>query len=99
MEPIRININRERDGCYYELDPVSRSQVGAARAEARVAPMVFIGYKSEQDFDALHGPLWLQIARLLTGLSDEELEEFGGVVLYDPVGEREVRSVPVARAA
>lgn len=99
MEPIRVNINRDPDGCYYELDPLSRSRIATAHPGVRAAPMVFIGYKSKADFEALHGPLWPQIAMVLSGLDWTRLQALGGVVLHDPVAERDIADVPMGRAA
>ena len=30
-------------------------------------PSVFIGYDTQSDFEVLHGPLWKQVATMLTG--------------------------------
>lgn len=98
-EPIQININPESDGCYYELEPLSRRRVKAAYPEARMAPMVFIGYPSKADFEAMQGPIWPQIASVLTGLPWDHIIEMGGIEIYDVRDHRPVRHIPAREAA
>lgn len=98
MEPIQININRVRDGCYYELHPSSRRRIKEAYPDVRVAPMVFVGYESKDDFEAIQGPMWQQIAVSLAGISWEKLLELGGVVLFD-IRSEDIRPVSRRTAA
>lgn len=99
MKPIQININPERDGCYYELEPLSRRRVREVLPDGRVAPMVWIGYKTRQDFEAIHGPMWQQIATALTGLPWERIVEMGGIELYDVNTHTQFKHLPERAAA
>jgi hypothetical protein len=47
-------------------------------------PGVFVGYDTRAEFEELHGPMWKQIAMMLTGLTWEQIESMGGVRIYDP---------------
>ena len=94
MEPLVIQIGRQRDGCTYQLHPSSRARLRKEFPDVRPVPSVFIGYDTKSDFEALHGPLWKQIATMLTGLSWERIETLGGIQIYDPVQETEVEQVP-----
>jgi len=85
MSPIVIHVGRQHDGCAYELNPRSRAEIKRRFPEARMAPSVFVGYDTQSDFESLHGPMWRQIAMLLAGLSWSQIEEMGGIEIYDPV--------------
>jgi len=83
--PLIFNIGRQPDGCVYQLNPKSRVEIKKRFPTARAVPSVFVGYDREADFEALHGPMWRQIATMLTGLTWEQIEEMGGMSLYDPM--------------
>jgi hypothetical protein len=82
--PIVIHIGRQTDGCAYDLNPLSEREVKKRFPDAHGVPIVFVGYGKEADFEVAHGPLWMQIAMMLTGLTAEQIEEMGGISLYDP---------------
>lgn len=82
--PLRIHIGRQSDGCSYALHPRSASRVKEAFPSARIAPRVFVGFDTQAAFEEAHGPIWDQIAQLLTGLTHAQLQALGGVELYDP---------------
>jgi len=92
MSTIVINIGRQSDGCTYQLNPRSRVEIQTRFPGVRSVPTIFMGYKTESDFEQIHGPVWKQIAMLLTGLSWRQIEEMGGLSIYDPVA-RETRKV------
>jgi hypothetical protein len=82
--PLVISIGRQSDGCVYGLDVLSRARLQELHPGAHRVPVVFVGYGSKQEFEALHRPMWPQIAQMLTGLSPRRLRELGGVELHDP---------------
>jgi hypothetical protein len=82
--PIVISIGRQSDGCVYGLDVLSRARLQDLHPEVHRVPVVFVGYASKQEFAALHGPMWPQIAQMLTGLATRRLRELGGVELHNP---------------
>lgn len=92
MNPLIINIGRQSDGCAYELDPRSRFEIKSRFPGLHAVPSVFVGYDAKTDFEAMHGPMWKQIAAMLTGLTWEQIQELGGLSLYDPMAS-EVRKV------
>ena len=93
MAAILINIGRQSDGCTYQLYPRSRLEIGRRFPGVRPAPSVFVGYEAQSEFESSHGPMWQQIAMLVTGLSVGQMQEMGGVKLYDPADEREIAQV------
>mgnify|MGYP001426042618 CR=1 FL=1 len=84
MSPLVIHIGRQSDGCAYELNPRSVAVIRARYPGVRAVPSVFVGYDTRTEFEELHGPMWKQIAMMLTGLSWEQIEQMGGVSIYDP---------------
>jgi hypothetical protein len=87
--PIVIYVGRQATGATYELEPLSRRRLSQAFPQTRRTPKVFLGYEKEQDFEQVHGPLWPQVATILTGLSLDQLDKLGGARLYDPAEEAE----------
>jgi hypothetical protein len=85
MSPIIINIGRQSDGCTYQLHPRSRAEIKARFPSVHPVPTIFVGYDTQGDFETLHGPMWKQIAMMLTGLTWEQIEEVGGATIYDPM--------------
>ncbi|HRI64734.1 MAG TPA: hypothetical protein PK156_10845 [Polyangium sp.] len=90
---ILINIGKQGDGCVYELHPLSRRDLKAKYPDVRPAPSVFIGYNTRDEFESLHGPMWSQVAQMLTGLGPSQIRKLGGAQIYDPVAEREIAKV------
>lgn len=90
---ILINIGRQSDGCTYQLHPQSRVEILQRFPGVRPAPSVFVGYETQTEFEEIHGPMWPQIASMLTGLTKRQINQMGGVRLYDPVERREIAKV------
>lgn len=84
-----ILVGLQADGTTYSLHPAFRRRLREAFPTARPAPSVFIGSDTKADFESLHGPMWEQIAILLTGLSLQKLTDFGQVIVRDPMSGRE----------
>ena len=66
--------------------PTSAARIRLAFPSVRVAPSVYVGYETRDEFEALHGPMWPQIVILLAGVSADKLrEKFKRLLLWDPV--------------
>jgi len=85
MNSIVINIGRQSDGCTYQIHPRSRADIKKRFPAAHLVPTLFVGYDSQTDFETFHSTMWKQIAMMLTGLTWEQIEQSGGVSMYDPV--------------
>lgn len=86
-EKVKILVGRQGDGCTYSLHPASRRLILQRFPGVHPAPSVFIGYETRDDFERYQGPMWGQIALLLTGLSENQLRKIGGFLIYDPMSE------------
>jgi hypothetical protein len=87
-ERIDIAVGRQADGGAYELDPLSRKLIERRFPGLEPPRQVFLAYPKREDFKRVHGPLWRHVALMLTGLTDEQLEELGGFRIYDPLHSR-----------
>ena len=83
-----ISIGQQSDGCVYGLDVLSRARLQEIHPGAHRVPVVFVGYAAKSDFTTLHGPMWPQIAQMLTGVTAEQLSALGGVELHARDGQR-----------
>jgi hypothetical protein len=81
--PLVIYIGRQGDGGVYNLGPWSKKRIEDAFPQARRVPFLHIGYYDMQDFEKLQGPFWPCFVELLTGLTLKQLDEMGGVILYE----------------
>lgn len=90
---VRVNFGRQADGCTYTLHPRSAAAVSARYPGVHPTRRVFVGYDTNADFESVHGPIWKQVASMLTGVPWEELARTADVVLYDPVAEKVIRKV------
>jgi hypothetical protein len=92
-DPIRIDVGRSSEGATYELHPLARRRIENEFPGGRTAPQVYVGYRTKETFEEVHGPIWKQIAMILTGLSWEEIEKLGGIIIYDAGERREVSKI------
>ncbi len=85
-QPIIIEYGLQGDGVTYRLEAGSRRRIaGAFQGVHPSRHNVFVGYDTREDFENVHGPIWRQIAIILTGLSWEQIQKLGGARLLDPV--------------
>lgn len=90
-DPIVIHRSVNRDGATFALDRRSLRRIQAAfGSAARFRARLFITHEGAADFKAVQGAIAPQVVLLLTGLSEERLQELGGVIFLDPVTEEEL---------
>ncbi len=99
LGPIEVAVGRQMDGWAFGLKPLSKGVLerrypGLCRVQG-----VFIAKWADGDYEWLQGEgacVLDQVARLLTGLSPDQLREFGGYRVYDPVRHQVVRESELA---
>jgi hypothetical protein len=89
-DALLIVVGLQHDGGVYQLDPLSERRIEEAFPGANVLPVVVLGYRTEADFERTHRPHWEQVAKVLTGLTPEQIARLGGVRVYDPERNRVV---------
>jgi hypothetical protein len=82
--PLLIRVSLGAGSSTYSLAPLSQDRVCEAFPGTHMLPTVSFGYRRPEEFKSLHGPLWLQAAQLLTGLTSEQLGRLGGLVFQNP---------------
>lgn len=80
--PLLIRVHLDSHGAMYSLDPSDELRIQAKFPEARGLIRVFYGYENDSEFPERHRALWEQAATLVTGLTPEQLGQFGGVRFY-----------------
>jgi hypothetical protein len=92
-EGLRIIVGWQGDGGVYQLDLASEKRIKAVYPEAPViSDGMLLGYDKKRDYNRYHRPHWQPIARMLTGLNDEQIARLGGIQIYDPVAARAIWS-------
>ena len=94
LGPIDILISRRSDGCTYSLSPTSRKLILKSYPKSNLAPNVFISTMTQSDFENTHGPIWDQVAIILTGRSEPQIKHLGGYRVIDPAAKRVFRDAP-----
>jgi hypothetical protein len=91
---VQINIGRQADGCTYALHPRSAAEITKRYPGVHPAPSIYVGYATRTDFESLHGPMWPQIAALLTGLGLQTMDRELAVTIFDPRADKVIARLP-----
>lgn len=85
MDKVVIQVGRQLDGYTFRLDPRSRVTHAENLPVPLPATSVFVSVDSEtrEGLERVYGPMWQQVAILLTGLSEAQLGSLGGSVFID----------------
>lgn len=83
MAPLRITVDRDRDGASYQLDEPSAIRVLQVRPDLSATTRIRVSDDTHDAFRALVGELHPHIAMSLTGLTESQLARLGGVELAD----------------
>src|SRR5262245_33336928 len=80
---LQIEVGWQSDGGVYVLESLSKSLIRRIYPEAVINPVIVVGFDDSEDIDRFQRPHWEQVARMLTGLTPEQIRHLGGVRLYD----------------
>jgi hypothetical protein len=84
-QDIIVAVGFQTEGATYRLHPTSAARIRQTFPGVRVAPSVYVGYTTREEFESLHGPMWPQIVILLTGVDANTIQErFPRLLLWDP---------------
>jgi hypothetical protein len=97
VAPLDIARIPEKDGYTYYLTPASRERVVAAFPGTKLPASLNLPIGVEQDFLGEKGDEgWMEIARLLTGRTDDEIDSLGGVRVIVGEGKVTFQRIPTA---
>lgn len=85
-----IVAGRQSDGYTFRLHPKTRDRIVEKFPDIAGPDSVFIGFDTKGQFESIHGPVWEHVALLLTGLSKDQLEQFGGYRITDVIANRDL---------
>jgi len=92
LGPVEIDVGCQSDGCAYMLHPTSLGLLKKKFPHARPVSRVFIGTNMQLERpEQFQDSVWDQVAILLTGLTQSQLDELGGYSVYDPTNDRILR--------
>jgi hypothetical protein len=90
--PIIIYRSVNRQGQTFALEPLSKMRLREHLGEdVHLHPRVFIAHETTADYERVRRDLAAQVIQLLAGVSEERLQEFGGVEFRDPATETELQ--------
>ncbi len=87
VAPLEIIAVPTVGGTEYRLHPKGQERILREYPNSRLVPQVFWSRETQHDYESTHGPIWNQVAILLTGLSEEQISKLGGYTIYVPGGE------------
>lgn len=83
-EGLTIYIGRDMDGFTFRLRPRSLELLKKQFPGLTPLPQVSIAYDVRSDFESINGPIYHNIQEMLTGLTDEQVDELGGISFVEP---------------
>jgi hypothetical protein len=85
MPQIVIEVGKQSDGATFMLSPWTQVLLEERALAPFPATAVFLSFDTSKAFEDPNGPWWDPVAFLLTGLTRQQLREFGGFSIVDPV--------------
>jgi hypothetical protein len=65
----------------YGLSSWTKDRIREVYPDALIIPVILMGMDKAGDYERYHRPYWEQIARMLTGLTSEQIGRLGGIRL------------------
>jgi len=91
--PLRVLITRDQFGTMFHLDAPSMQRL-AELNPGLASAQVGIRDDTRKYFEMLHGPVYREVALLLTGFNDDQLRTVGGIVFEEDGTDATVWSSP-----
>jgi len=83
---IEVSVTKQLNGAVFGLTPETQIMLQSRFPGWSPAPdSVFISYGRPWDFESMKDPMWIQIVLLLTRLTEQQIQELGGVTFVHPV--------------
>jgi len=90
MFPIVAEVGKQTNGATFRLSPKTEAMLASRISDWSPASSVFVSFDTQWDFGRLTGSMWTQIAMLLTALSEEQIQSFGGFIFMNPTDKQVV---------
>ena len=89
MTEIAVYVGQQRDGCTFELDPLSRDALLEAGAKPQTRSL-FVAKDTRGSFEETWGELALQILQMLAGKNVGDVAGFQDAIFLDPADDSEL---------
>lgn len=89
---ITINVGVQRDGYVFRPRPLSRVWLEENFPDKDRVSSVFVGFDNKRDFQQITDSVWSRIWLLLTGLTMDEINQVGGLIVINPRTAQQVYS-------
>jgi len=90
-ESLKVIVSQDLEGYTFSLTPSGKETILSKFKEARPIRSIFVGYDVKQSFEMMHVKIQQHILPALTDLTDEQLDELGGVTLIDSRSNTEIK--------
>jgi hypothetical protein len=95
LGPIDIRFVQRSTGCGYSLSPLSRVLILKRFPQTHLVQSVLLSGAVGPEFEQTQSRFWEYIAQILTGLSEQQIEQLGGYRIFDYRAKRFVRETPL----
>jgi hypothetical protein len=83
--PIVVAVGKQMNGAVFQLHPKTKAMLEAkVPGWSPASNSVFLAFKWPWDFGRIQGPMWAQVVMLLTGFSEDQLQDLGGFTFMLP---------------
>ncbi|HEY3570232.1 MAG TPA: hypothetical protein VGP73_20040 [Thermoanaerobaculia bacterium] len=83
---IEVAVGEQGNGATFRLTPETRMMLEARFSGWSRGPKgVFLEAERLWDFSLMRDLMWAQVVMLLTGLTEQQIQELGGFTFVDPV--------------
>jgi len=87
VAPIDVYATQDSEGINYVLSPTSRERIIRDFPHTKLYPSLFLSTGTQQDIVRQHGDhWWRQVCKMLTGLTEEQVDSLGGYRIFQPSG-------------
>lgn len=84
MSRIIVDVGKQMTGATFQLSPQTRVMLASRKLGLPPISSVFVAFDTKKAFDEKLGPIWVHVVMILTGLTEDQLEELGGYSFVSP---------------
>ena len=95
---IDVNMGLQGGGATFRLAPGAIDSIRCRYSGIEPPGSVYVSYETRHDFEREHGSFWGQLAAILTGLTEQQLQELGGARFVGMPDGKEFARYPSALA-
>jgi hypothetical protein len=99
LGPIDIRFTQRSDGYFYCLSLLGEKLILKRFPQTHLVHTVFLSDDPAPDSEQTRSRIWRSIVEILTGLSEEQLEQLGGCRIIDHKTKRFLRETPLVTPA